>query len=71
MHVHAPSDVVPVRAPEDTHRQFGSARSHQTGDTDHLAGTDRQVGMVYHDASVLKRMVHRPVLNSQHLGSWP
>src|SRR5690606_21691182 len=62
-----PGDVPPVAAAEQAHRQLGAAGTHEARDADDLAGPDVEARAVDDHAPGLGGVVHRPVLDPEHL----
>src|SRR5690606_20015816 len=65
--VDPPGDVPPVAAAEQAHRQLGAAGTHEARDADDLAGPDVEARAVDDHAPGLGGVVHRPVLDPEHL----
>lgn len=62
---HLAGDVGTVRVAEDGHGHLGTTRTHQTRQTDDLAGMHVDVRMVYDHALRVERMMHGPILDTQ------
>src|SRR5690606_20355174 len=61
------ADVPAVGAPEDAHRELGAAGAHESRDADDLARAHRQRRVVDDDATRLRRVHDRPVLDAEDL----
>ena len=61
----SPADVGAPRPAEQTHREFGAARAHQTGNADDLAAPHVKVHIPDDLPLGMQRVMHRPVLHLQ------